>query len=220
MSEEDLPGDQNVEAAVPLDSNSDDHLNEQEQRVPLSALQSERAQRQELQDQLRMIEGNMALLQSQQYQQSQPPKKDEFDGLEDGDVLTVGEAKRFISRLDKKHNTSITELKVMQAHKDYQEVVTNYLPDVLKQTPGLQNTLKQTQDFELAYHLAKNSERYRTENVKKNKSIEAKRIVENSQKVGSVSSMGSTSPISQAVSYKNMSDEDFRAVVARNMGGI
>ncbi len=224
MNEEiNVSGDQNLEAAVPPsdDSNqvqqeqADNGDGQQEQNVPLSALQSERAKRQTMEDELRMIKDHLAL---NQVQQSPVKPKDDFDGLDDGDVMTVGEFKKLSGSMANQFNMTIEELKMAQKNPDYQQVITKYLPDILKQNPGLQNTLKKSQDYELAYYLAKNSESYRSENKKSKKNADAQRIVANSQKAGSLSSMGSTSPISQAKRYKDMSDEEFKQTVSRHLG--
>jgi hypothetical protein len=225
MSEElNVSGEEkiNQEAAVPpsvetgeAQPAAQEVKEEQEQTVPLSALQAERAQRQQMQDELRMIKEHLALNQASQ---SKEKPKDAFEGLDEGDVLTVGDFKKLTSNLSNQFKVSIEELKMAQKHPDYQEVIQKYLPDVLKQNPGIQNTLQTTQDYELAYYLAKNSESYRKENKKSKQSADAKRIVENSQKAGSLSSMGSTSPISQAKRYKDMPDKEFRELMAKNLG--
>ena len=224
MTEENnVSGDQNLEAAVPpSDETIQDQTElvgmegaQQEQNVPLSALQSERSKRQSVEDDLRMIKDHLAL---NQVRQSQPPPKNEFEGLEDGDVMTVGEFKKLSGSMANQFKMTIEELKMAQKNPDYQEVITKYLPDVLKQNPGLQSTLQKTQDYELAYYLAKNSDSYRSENKRSKKSADAQRIVENANRAGSLSSTGSTSPISQAKRYKDMSDEDFKQAVARNLG--
>jgi len=224
MTEENnVSGDQNLEAAVPpSDETIQDQTEpvgmedaQQEQSVPLSALQSERSKRQSVEDDLRMIKDHLAL---NQVRQSQPPPKNEFEGLEDGDVMTVGEFKKLSGSMANQFKMTIEELKMAQKNPDYQEVITKYLPDVLKQNPGLQSTLQKTQDYELAYYLAKNSDSYRSENKRSKKSADAQRIVENANRAGSLSSTGSTSPISQAKRYKDMSDEDFKQAVARHLG--
>ena len=224
MTEENnVSGDQNLEAAVPpSDETIQDQTElvgmegaQQEQSVPLSALQSERSKRQSVEDDLRMIKDHLAL---NQVRQSQPPPKNDFEGLEDGDVMTVGEFKKLSGSMANQFKMTIEELKMAQKNPDYQEVITKYLPDVLKQNPGLQSTLQKTQDYELAYYLAKNSDSYRSENKRSKKSADAQRIVENANRAGSLSSTGSTSPISQAKRYKDMSDEDFKQAVARNLG--
>jgi|GEM_PF-1963460 len=221
--ENNVSGDQIMEAAVPP---SDENIQaqpeqvdtgevQQEQNVPLSALQSERAKRQSVEDDLRMIKDHLAL---NQVKQSQPAPKNDFEGLEDGDVMTVGEFKKLSGSMANQFKTTIEEMKMAQKNPDYQEVITKYLPDVLKQNPGLQSTLQKTQDYELAYYLAKNSETYRTENKRSKKSADAQRIVANANRAGSLSSTGSTSPISQAKRYKDMSDDEFKQTVARHLG--
>ena len=225
--ENNVSGDQSLEAAAPT-SNESEHAyteqvgestTQQEQTVPLTALQSERASRQEMQDELRMIKDHLSLLQSNQ-SQTQSTKKDEFDNMDDGDVLTVGEAKKFISKLNNQHQMSIEELRMAQKYPDYQQVISKYLPEVIKTNPGLRNSLQKTQDYELAYYLAKNSDSYRDQNKRSKKSADAQRIVENSQKMGTLSSVGSSSPISLAKRYKDMSDSDFKNLVSKNLGEL
>jgi len=226
IEENTVSGDQNLEAAVPPSNETNQAQEEQlqetqatseEQNVPLTALQSERAKRQQMEDELKMIKDHLALSQVKQSQTIQK-QKDEFEGLEDGDVMTVGEFKKLSSGMANKFQMTIEELKMAQKHPDYQDVITKYLPDVLKKNPGLQNTLQKTQDYELAYYLAKNSDEYRGANKRIKKSADAQRIVENANKAGSLSSMGSTSPISQAKRYKDMSDADFMQEVRKNLG--
>lgn len=219
-----VSGDQNLDAADPasVETNQDqpeqviEESTQQEQNVPLSALQSERAKRQSMEDEIRMMKDHLALNQVQQ-SQPQQKQKDDFEGMDDGDVMTVGEFKKLTSGLTNKFQMTIEEMKMSQKNPDYQDVITKYLPDVLKNNPDLKNTLQKTQDYALAYYLAKNSDTYRTENKQKKKSVDAQRIVANSSKTSSLSSMGSPSPISQAKRYKDMSESEFLEVVNRNM---
>lgn len=213
-------GDQISEAAAPVDSSEMDSVAaEQEARqVPLDALQAERAERQKLQDELQIMKDHMALLSSSRQQHQAPPQKDELDTLADDDVLTVGEAKKFINNMNKQYKMSLDELRVTQKYPDYTDTVTKYLPEVLKQNPGLRASLEQTQDYELAYYLAKNSESYKKEHKTQKKNADAERIVQNATRAGSLSSVGQTSPISKAKSYKNMSSEEFQKVAQSNLG--
>lgn len=221
MSEEPQDtGDQISEAAAPVVNDQSEHATAEAQesrQVPLDALQAERAERQKLQDEMRMMKDHLAIMQSTQQRPQEPPK-DELDGLSDDDVLTVGEAKKFISKLNNQYQTNIQELKMTQKHPDYQQVVTKYLPEVLKQNPSLRDTLSKSQDYELAYHLAKNSDSYNADNKRSKKHADAERIVQNANRAGSLSSVGQTSPISQAKQYKTMSDEDFKKQVQKNLG--
>jgi len=214
-------GDHAMEAAAPVDavqSESQKSEEKENNNVPLEALQAERAQRQGLQEELRVIKDHIALMQAQQNTNQSKPKEDEMDGLADDDVLTVGEAKKYLSKMNQQYQMSIEELKMVQKHPDYQDVVSQYLPEVIKQNPSLRKTLQDTQDYELAYYLARNSESYKKANKQMKKSADAERIVQNAQQAGSLSSMGSTTSMNQARKYKEMSDEDFGKLVNRNMG--
>lgn len=220
MSEEPhVSGDSDAGAAAPEAEVRTDPTgsDDKEQNVPLSALQQERAQRQELQEQLRMIKDHLALLQANQTNQKGNPE-DEFEGLQDGDVMTVGEFKKIASKFNQQVQMSVGELRMIQQYPDYQEVVTKYLPEVLKQNPGLRASLEKSQDYNLAYHLAKNSDSYRSAHKTAKRSEDAERMIRNANQSGSLSSVGGTSPINQAKRYRDMSDDDFRKEVARNLG--
>lgn len=207
------------EAAAPVENGQVEAQGEEQKdhMVPLDALQSERSQRQALQDELKMMKDHLALMQSQQ-QTQKPQSKDEMDSLDESDVLTVGEFKRALQKKEQQYNASLEEMKMMQRHPDYQEVVTKYLPEVLKQNPSLRNALEKTQDYELAYHLAKNSDAYKEQTKQKKKSSDAERILKNTQQSGSLASLGQNSPINTAKRYREMSDSDFMKEVHRNMG--
>lgn len=222
MSEEpNVTGEPSMEAAAPeVNESGYDQSGQQESgTIPLSALQAERTQRQQLQDELKMIKDHVSLLQANQYHPAAEKPKDELESLDDGDVLTVGEAKKFLSKMNKNYQMSIEELKMTQKHPDYQEIITQYLPEVLKNNPGLRRTLENSQDYELAYYLAKNSDTFRKEKGQTKRHADAERIVQNSKQAGNLSSVGSTTPISQAKRYKDMSSDDFRNLVHRNLGG-
>ena len=150
--------------------------------------------------------------------QQQPVQKDELDGLSDDDVLTVGEAKKFMSKINNQYSSNISELRMQQKYPDYQQIISKYLPEVIKTNPSIRDSLEKTQDYELAYYLAKNSENYKAENKKTKKNADAERIVQNAGRSGSLSSVGQTSPISQAKRYKSMSDADFKKVMNTNLG--
>jgi len=223
MSEEATStGEQMTEAAAPVDTAQSDTphgASSEGQNVPLEALQAERAQRQGLQEELRVIKDHIALMQAQQQnmgQQQQQPQDDV--GLNKDDVITYGDLEKLLSKKERQYQMSIEELKMVQKHPDYQEVVTKYLPEVLKTNPSLRNTLAETQNFELAYYLAKTSDAYKGAAKSQKKNADAERIVQNAQQAGSLSSVGSNSPLNQAKRYKDMSDDEFRKTVNRNMG--
>lgn len=209
-----------LEAAVPptdVEEKAQPEQQKEEQQVPLSALQSERALRQQKEQELQLIKENIELWKANMQQQA-PKQEDEFGSMSENDVLTVGEAKKALNTLNKQYQLSIEELRVTQKYPDYQEVVTKFLPEVLKINPRLRSSLEATQDYELAYYLAKNSDAYKSTEKKKQVHTDAERIVQNSQKAGSLSSVGSASSIAQVKRYKEMSDEEFANIVGRNLG--
>ena len=221
MSEEPQATGDHMEAAAPVETEVAEHQGQGEQmdrQVPLDALQAERAERQRIQDELKMVKDNMALMMSQQQQRAAPEPKDEFDGVSKDDVLTYGDLEKILSKKEQAYQTNIQELRMTQKYPDYQETVTKYLPEVLKQNPGLRQTLQQSNDYELAYYLAKNSDAYKTSNKSAKKNADAERIVQNASRAGSLSSVGQTSPISEAKRYRDMSDSDFKAQVQKNLG--
>ena len=185
--------------------------------VPVTALQAERRERQQLQEQMKMLQDHITLMQANQQPQAQ--KQEEMEGLADDDVLTVGEAKKFLGKIQQNYQTSVEELRVQQKYTDYNEIVTKYLPDVIAKNPALKSTLQNDANrYELAYFLAKNSDNYRETNKQAKKSVDAQRIVANGQKTGSLSSVGSTAPKSQIGSYKGMSDAEFMKLANKNTG--
>lgn len=220
MSEEPQETGDQMEAAAPVGTVETEHqgMEDQGRRVPLDALQAERAERQRLQDELRMIKDNMSLMMAQQQQRQQPAPKDEFEGVSKDDVLTYGDLEKILSKKEQQYQMNIQELRMTQKYPDYQEVVTKYLPDVLKQNPGLRQTLQQSNDYELAYYLAKNSDSYKGASKSAKKNADAERIVQNANRAGSLSSVGQTSPINEAKRYRDMSDDDFKKQVQKNLG--
>jgi len=216
MSEEDTNvSGANVEAAAPVDEPRIDETHAQAERVvPLTALEAERSQRQHLQDELKMIKEHLSLMQARSQQPVQPQELQNSDD----DVMTFGEFKKAASKFQNEINMTIGELQMIKRFPDYEEVVKKYLPDVIKNRPKVGQYLQQTQDYEYAYEVAKSSDAYRKENQQKKQNADAERLINNSQKAGSLSSMGSTSPINMAKRYKDMSDDDFKREMTKNLG--
>ena len=203
-----------VEVAAPQETQSQEAMEaEQERNVPLAALEAERSQRQRLQDELGMIKEHLNLLQAQR---SAP--QPEQESLAEDDVMTYGEFKKAAAKFQNDIKSTLSELQMSKKYPDYEEVVRKYLPEVIKEDPEIAKTLQATQDYKLAYRLAKSTEGYRKDHKKQTKNADAERVIANSGKAGSLSSVGGTTPISMAKRYQDMSDDDFRKEVAKNMG--
>jgi hypothetical protein len=219
-AEANFSGDHTMEAAVPeanVQMNDSSGQAQENHQVPLAALQSERAQRQKLAEELQMMKDHLALMDSHRRQPQEKPR-DVFDELPDDDIPTWGEVKKVLSEREKVYQTKITEMQMGQRNPDYAEVISKYLPDVIKANPSLRKSLEITQDYELAYYLAKNSDSYKSEHKRAQKNSDAEKIMQNSQQAGSLSSMGTVSPVNAAKRYRDMSDTDFRKEVQKNLG--
>lgn len=207
-----------AEAAVQSDGSQQQSMQQpEEQLVPLTALQAERRERQQLQENMKLMQDHMALLQANNQKTQEKPS--EFSGMSDNDVLTVGEAKKFMQTFTRQQELEVAELKMSQSVKDYDEVVRNYLPEVLKADPDLKDViLNAPNPYKAAYHLAKRSDSYLKAKSNESRSPEAKQAVQNLSRPGNLSSVGSTSASSQASGYKQMSDKEFKALADRNRG--
>jgi len=185
--------------------------------VPVSALQAERRERQRLQEEMQMMKNHLELMQMNQ--QKPEEKQDPMDQLQDDDVLTVGEAKKYLNQMNQQYQMSIEELKMTQKNPDYQDMVTRYLPEVLKEKPYLRNTLQNDPNrYQIAYDLAKQAASYRNDTKEAKKTKQAEKILKNQNQPGSLSQVGHNTSVSAPSGYKNMSDADFKALVTKNMG--
>lgn len=211
MTEEAIESGENaVEAAAPVQSHEQTQEAQQETAVPLSALQAERRERQRLQEE-------MAYLRASVDQMNRP--KEPESNLTDDDVLTYGEYKKSIGQLHNQYKMSIEELKMTQQYPDYQEMIKTYLPEVLEQKPYLKATLvNDPNKFQLAYDLAKTANSYVNGKKEVKKTKEAEKILSNQNQPGSLSSVGHATATKSPSHYKTMSDNDFKALVAKNMG--
>lgn len=205
---------ENVEAAAPHEH--EPTQSEESQMVPLSALQEERRKRQAFEDDIKLLKDHMALLSMR----SQQPEKPVDDGLADDDILTIGQAKQMLSQVQRNQGVQLKEMKMQQKYTDYQEVITKYLPPVLKDNPSLVSSIEAADDpFELGYYIAKNSKYYRNEHKEQSVSKEAERIMENAARAGSLSSVGSSAPKSSVRrDYSAMPEAEFRQLFHKNLG--
>lgn len=200
-----------AEVATPQDSTPE--------MVSASVFNEQKQQNESLQQELRLIKDHLSLLQANQ---SRAPEKkvDDFEGMADDDIMTVGQFKNVAQKYNTQLRMSVEELKISQKYADYQEVVTKYLPEVLKQNPSLYNSLQQTQDFELAYYLAKNSESYKTQHKTAKRNADAEKIVKNASQSGTLSSVGGVSGLQATKKYKDMTDAEFKSEIAKNLGYV
>jgi hypothetical protein len=207
------PGE-TVEAAAPqADQNSSENV------VPVHVVQSLRSENQQLKQNMQMVSEHLELLKANQMQKSAP--QDNFSALSDHDVLTVGDAKKVLGQMERKRQMEMEELKMSQTYPDYGDVIRNYLPKVLSEDPELRLEIENARNpYKMAYKLAKQSSEYTEQTKSKKKSEDAERIIANSQKTGSLSAVGTQSPITKASFYKSMNDDEFRKLMNKNSGAF
>lgn len=206
-----------TEAAAQTVEQVQEAQNTQEQAVPLSALQAERQQRQQLQEQNRMMQDHIDLLRSNNLQQK-TVQKEQFNDLSDDDVLTVGQAKKFVTQLTQQQKAEVEELKMATQYPDYAETVKKYLPEVIKENPELRDAIMNAPNpFRTAYILAKKSDAFLKERGIE-RTQDAKKVIQQQQRAGNLSAVGSASPASSVSSWKTMSDSDFMKHVNKNLG--
>ena len=206
-----------ADAAGPSSAVTPSTTQQEPQMVPLDALQAERALRQQRDEEIKVYQDNMRLWMAQQ-QASQQQQQPQQPSMSDDDVLTYGEYKKLSSQDKQEIQADVKELRMGFKHPDYHETVSKYLPEVLKENPGLGEKLYKTKDYELAYYLARNTEGYRRAHQSQSVNADAQRIVENSNRAGSLSSVGQVSPANEARDYKSMSDAEFMKIAAKNLG--
>lgn len=188
---------------------------QEDQMVPLAALQAERRERQQLQESQKAIQDHLALLEAQmaKKQKQDAPRRDP------NDVLTWGDFEQAAYDFKRESQMETAELKMALQNPDYNEVVRKYLPDVIKNDPDLKDfVLSAKNPFKAAYHLAKRSDGYLQEQKEKVRSQETSKVASNLQKPGNLSSLGGATSGSSMAGYKNMSDTEFRKLVNKNMG--
>lgn len=216
--DEDLntPGEQEYQAAADINEVSE-AAEQQARTVPLDALEAERAKRQRLEEENYLMRENLQLLKaSKEKEASKQDQQEDLESLEDDDILTVKQFKKLSEKMSKQFKTSLDELQMAQKYPDYQETITKYLPEIIKSNPSLKNTLQKTQDYELAYYLAKNSDGYRNAQNTQKRNADAERILKNANSSPGLSGVGASTPVSQAKRYKDMSDQEFLMLMERN----
>jgi len=146
---------------------------------------------QELKKDIKIIRDHLQLM----AQRTQTPKPEEEAYVDPVDKLT---------RDHEALKVQLAEAKMMAKHNDFEEVITKYLPQAIKEEPSIAQWLTST-DYEKAYFIAKKSNAYLKDRAIKPKTTEAKEPA----KIGSISGMGSATAASSEPNFFAMTDEEF-----------
>jgi hypothetical protein len=178
------------------------------------------AEKREYQLQLDMLRANVA---QQQAAQTQPKKREMFDGLDKDYVPNVDEIRREWSDREAAYQSRLEELEFQTMHPDYAEVMEKYSIPLVRQKPHLAEGLKGAANKALfAYELGKMAQQMQTNQAPPPPRVSesAQRIVENSKKPGHLSQVGGQSVLSKTDYYATMSDQEFYKLASRNLEGI
>jgi hypothetical protein len=199
--------------------------------VPLAALEDERGKRQAAEERVRTVEEQNALYRANVpgpdvRRESEPAKeKDLFEGMDEGDVMTVGEFKRIMGKERENFNKEkenfsqsiggfISEVQMMIGNPDYKEVISKNLPNVLKTKPHLAAAIKSSQNpYLLAYELGKLDPEYGRGKGAGELDKNARKIIDNLEKpqLGGAKGGGG---LDQVSAYSNLTDEQLEERIA------
>ena len=168
--------------------------------VPLAALEDERGKRQALEEKVRTLEENVALYRANlpgpdSRREPEPPKeKDLLEGVDEDDVMTVGEMKKILKKqaesftkekeeFGQKVGGFISEVQMIVGNPDYKDVISKNLPNVLKAKPALAAAIKSSQNpYLLAYELGKLDPSYKAKETGDRIDKDAQKIIDNLEK--------------------------------------
>lgn len=163
-----------------------------------------------------------------QRQEPQAQKPMPWESVNEDDVLTGADLKRTMQQsyevMQGDLNQQKQELKKMafkSQYPDYNEVVGYALKEA-ERNPALSQAMQSSSDpYTLAYEIGKRSEAYQTQHAQVKTSADAKRIMENSQKPGSVNAASTGSgALSKAQHFMSMDDRAFEAHIAKVKRGV
>jgi len=138
-----------------------DAAGQDQKSVPLEVLQSVRQEKQEESRRRQDAEDRLRYLEQQGNQQAQGGQnqpQDPLGDLDDDEVLTVGQAKKLREQGQQQSQAVMEEMRLRTNPQtsDYDEVIQQYLPELLKEDPGLQQDLANAPNpYRLAYRLGK-----------------------------------------------------------------
>lgn len=210
-----------TDAADQPSETSETASEQREKTIPMDAFLSLRAEQDRLKEQLQTVTDNYQLLRenvssrNSQRDEPQEPAKD------DTDLVSWGEARKMLVE----QRNEMQELRMQQAHPDYQETINKYLTKAIKEDPtiarDIQLYMSQGLDAaQYAYGRVKNSKVFQDANRENQRSEKAHKIVNNHKQPGNLSQLGSPAPVNATSAYDSMSDSDFRALMNKNSGLI
>lgn len=219
---QDVPVGQEFQQSQAEEAPSKQELNFRALTQEVDRMKAEReAERREYQLQLDLLKANLER-QSQPQQAPSPSERRMFEGMKEDDIPNVGELRREWEAKESAYQARLEELQVAQMHPDYAEVIEKYALPLVKQKPHLAEGIQGSKNKALfAYELGKMAQQLQQAPVHApSRSETAERIVQNSQKPGTLSQAGGQGALSKADYFATMSDKDFLKYASQHLEGI
>ena len=219
-----VPAAPESNAPVPDINPQADHFRALREEVDRIKTEKE-AEKKDYQLQIDMLRSNIN-------QQSKTPSVERkmFDGMDDSDVPNVRELRNEWNAREQGYKQRLDELQTQSQHSDYHEMLNNYLTPLLRQKPYLAQGIQASDSPSLyAYELAKmyqssqqvhNQPSASIQTTAPQQSENARRMVDNSRKIGTLSQVGGQNSLSQADYFASMSDQEFMRMASKNLEGI
>lgn len=211
MTEEIKKGEESSDAA---------NQKEEENVVPVSAIKGIRNELNELKNVNKNLTDQVELYKANASQSPQPKKEEnEFEELDGEDILTFDQVKTMVRGIESKYSTELQKLSMGQVDSDYEGVIKEHLPLLLKENPDLTDAIRQSKNpLKLAYSLAcmnPNFKKGETETKSNPVETDIDKIIANAKKPGAVSGVsgGASSGLGAAAKYEQMTDAEIMARV-------
>lgn len=200
----------------------------QEQAVPLSALESLRAELQEVKNTNAFLHSQMAGMAAGTMQRQQGPSNP-MDLYSDDDVPTFGDIKRIVQQqqqmmqqVNAQYENQLRQQQMLQQYPDYKETVKD-LPVLAQKIPGLAEAITTSVNPHLmAYIVGKAAKELmpgQQPAPSGNQQQRLERIVNNANLPRSASMAGSSAGLNAADRYAAMSEEAFLNLVEKVKAG-
>lgn len=188
-----------------VDTGSEAQVAEQSERqVPLSALEAERQKRQERDEENRYLR-ELAMQQKAQLESMQHKPLPQDDN--DEDLVNKRDLKQFKERLSKEDlsqmKREIAEDTFKDANPEAIRLINMHLKEIIERKPWLAETIERAPNrYSRAYEIVQDYTPATP--AKQNKSEDAKRIIDNSKKPGSPTTVGKPANTSSGDYMKSM----------------
>lgn len=177
-------------------------------------------------------------------QSAQPEFKDPFEGVSDGELVTVADVRKMVKTLQAAPQTdgtkqtianltqALNKIQLQVQDPQYETTIRTYLPEMITANPGLRELIQRTPNPVMAaLAIAKLSPKYQ---ATLNKSAEPtsqnptqppdilsdlQRIIENAARPGTPASAGGMGAVTGFDRFKTMNDKDLDAEVNRVLSG-